>query len=735
MATADLHPATDTTAEQQRAFERLLEGRSPDEQVLLRRSFALATQAHAGQTRRSGEPYITHPLAVAGILHELGLDHETLAAALTHDVVEDTPVGLDRVRAELGDTVAALVEGVTKMVSIAEYGGGARGRSVERQQVERLKKLLLAMASDVRVVLVKLADRLHNMRTLRHLEPPARRRIAAETLEIYAPLASRLGIARLKWELEDLCFRELEPDTYVSIARQLDERRSDRERYVQRVVGLLGGKLAEQGIRAEVRGRVKHIYSIWRKMQQKSLGFEQVFDARAVRVLVDDVAACYAALGVVHTLWRHVAREFDDYIANPKSNGYRSLHTAVLGPEGRTLEVQIRTWQMHRHAEYGVAAHWRYKEGAHGASAPPADARAGWLRQILDVKDDEEGPRDFLDRFNAEVLEDRVYVVTPKGEVLDLPAGATPLDFAYHVHTDVGHRCRGAKVNRQMVPLTRRLRSGDQVEVLTTRNATPSRDWLLPHLGYLATSRARHKVRHWFKHQDHEKNVSAGNEVFQRELKRLGVGAPDRELLLSRFNYKSFEDLLAGIGCGDVSPAQLAGALQQILPRTEPPAPVPQRRRRRRAPAPRGVRIQGVGDLLTQIARCCQPVPGDAIVGFITRGRGVSVHRKDCPNMLRLDEARRTRLVDVSWAGESSDQTYAVRVLVRAYDRRGLLSDVTTVLSAQGVNIDALDTRTAEQDRIAEIRITLQVSDLTHLSRVLDLVGQIPNVFEARRTG
>jgi len=733
MSTLDAIPAAapPLTAQAEEALARLLDGRGADEQAFLRRALDLAARAHAGQERRSGEPYVSHPLAVAGILNDLGLDTETLAAALLHDVVEDTAVDLPRLGREVGGTVAALVEGVTKMDAMTGYGAGfgTAAGATERTQAERLKKLLLAMASDVRVVLVKLADRLHNMRTLRHLDRETRERVARETLAIYAPLAGRLGIAQFKWELEDLALRELEPDTYVTLARQIDERRTDREAYIKRVVATLQQKLRAQGVRAELSGRAKHIWSIWQKMQAKHLSFEQVYDARAVRVLVDDVAACYSALGVVHTAWKHVAREFDDYIANPKANGYRSLHTAVVGPEGKTLEVQIRTHEMHRNAEYGVAAHWRYKEGA--ASAAPAEA--AWLDPLLGDRDDDERPRDFLERFNAELSGDRVYVATPRGELLDLPAGSTPLDFAYAVHTEIGHRCRGAKVNGAMVPLTTALRSGDQVEVLTTRNGTPSRDWLSPHLGYLASARARAKVRHWFKHRDHDKNVTAGQEIFNRELRRLGVAGTDKDALVKRFNFTRFEDFLAGLGGGDVSAAQLAGALQHEVPRP-PPAPVQRPRKSRRARPGSPVQVEGVGDLLVTMARCCAPVPEDAIVGFVTRGRGVTIHRGDCRNMLRLDAEQRGRLVDVSWSGESAE-TWPVRVAVRAWDRRGLLRDVTTVLTAENVNISALDTHGDGGEQSVEILATLHVRDLEHLSRVLDRIGQVPNVFEARRTG
>jgi GTP pyrophosphokinase len=722
----------DLPAELAAALSGILEGRASNEAAIIERAFALAESAHRGQQRASGEPYIAHPLAVARILHELRLDHETIAAALLHDVVEDTDIGLDRIGADFGAPVAALVDGVTKMDAIDQYSESVLGTVDERRQVDRLKKLLFAMADDVRVVLIKLADRLHNMRTLRHLDAASRRRIARETLDIYAPLASRLGIGQFKWEMEDLALREMEPDTYARISQQLHERRTDRERYVQGVVSNLGAMLEQNGIHADVRGRVKHIYGIWRKMQEKDLSFDQVFDIRAVRILVDTVAGCYSALGVVHTLWKHVPREFDDYIANPKSNRYQSLHTAVIGPEGKTLECQIRTHEMHAHAEYGVAAHWRYKEGA---KSPDTDveAKVNWLRQILEVKDDAEGPRDFLDRFNAALQNDRVYVVTPRGEVLDLAAGATPLDFAYHIHTDVGHRCRGARVNGVMVPLTYTLKSGDQVEILTTRNAAPSRDWLSPHLGYLKTPRARAKASHWFKEQDYEKNLAAGQDVFQRELRRMGISNPDRERLLARFNYKKFEDLLAGIGHGDVSGAQLANALQQIMP-VRAPEPVTEQPRRRIRPRPQsGIQIHGVRNLLTQLAKCCRPVPNDPIVGFITRGRGVSIHRSDCPNMLRLDAERRTRLIDVSWS-VSDTKTYPVDVLVTAYDRQGLLRDVTTILAAEGVNVLSLDTRTSTQDQTAEIQATVEVSDFGHLSRVLDRITQLRNVIEARRT-
>ncbi len=713
----------------------ILATRSTVEVTAIKRAWHLAETALHGRQQASGESRINHPLAVAGILQELRLDHESLIAALLHDIVEDADIdiGIEAIRDDFGNVVADLVDGVARMAAISEYSDSVFARMDEQRQLERLKKLLLVMAQDARVVLIKLADRLHDMRTLRQLDAPERQRIARETLKIYAPLASRLGIAHFKWEMEDLALRELEPTTYAQIAGHLNERRTARERDVKRIVTTLDSQLENSGVKAEITGRVKHIYGIWLKMQAKNLGFDKIFDVRAVRILVDSLADCYTALSMIHSLWNLVPNEFDDYIANPKPNGYQSLHTAVIGPRGNTLEVQIRTYDMHAHAEYGVAAHWRYKEGTTTGDDGAMEAKVSWLRQIIDVKDTAEGPRDFLDRFGAEMLTDRVYVLTPRGEVLDLPDGATPLDFAYLIHTDVGHRCRGAKANGIMVQLTYRLRSGDQISILTTRNGTPSRDWLSPHLGYLHTPRARAKVRHWFKEQDHEKNMLAGQEMFQRELRRLGIENPDREKLLSRFNYKRFKDLLAGIGHGEVSGAQLATALQHIQP-VLPAAPVSEPRRRNKKKSGAGILVQGVGNLLTQFARCCRPVPEEPITAFITRGRGVSIHRADCPNMLHLDEEQRTRLIEVSW--DSSDSgTYAADILVIAYDRKGMLHDITTVLAGASVYVSTMDTRGAARGEVGTIKMTVEVSDLGHLSRVLDQLSQLRNVIEARRVG
>ena len=674
-----------------------------------------------------------HGLDTAVILAELGLDADTLAAGLLLPAAQDDALTPDAIAAELSSTVSALVSGAKRMGSLGDYRHGAQeGTGVDATQIERARNLLLALAEDARALLIRLAERLALMRRLHTCGPEQRENVAGECLEVYAPLAGRLGIRHLKSELEDLAFRELDAHTYISIARRLDERRADRERYVAKVTRELAEALRTQGIRAEVSGRPKHIYSIWRKMKAKGASFEEVFDLRAFRVLVRDVAACYTALGVVHSRWRHIPREFDDYIATPKPNRYQSLHTAVIGPEGKILEVQIRTREMHQHAEYGVAAHWRYKEGASGRGRD-ADARIEWLKQVLEEPESAAGGADFLDQFRSELFSYRVYAMTPRGKILDLPAGATALDFAYQIHTDVGHRCRGAKINGKMAPLTRALESGDRVEILTARNGSPSRDWLNQHLGYLKTSRARAKVRQWFRHQDHDRNLSAGQEIVNRELRRLGIAALDREVLLERFKYPRFEDLLAAIGGGDVTSGQLVTALQHQVPRPAKTAPAPSTLLPARSRRGGNVRISGVGDLLTNLAQCCKPIPPEPIAGFITRGRGVSIHRKDCTNLLRLAGAEMDRIIDVEWE-ESSVATYPVELYIDARDRKGLLRDITALVANDKINVDLLHSRT-EPERSVVIEMRVDVVDVAQLNRLIDRIGRVPNVREVRRTG
>jgi GTP pyrophosphokinase len=709
----------------------LLKGRPDPEKQVLEKAADWASSAHRDQQRASGEPYYSHVLAVAEILKELNLDHETLAAAMLHDVVEDTDVTLENVRSEFGPVIAHLVDGVTKMERIGEFRQLDQDDKQGHEQAESLRKLLLAMADDVRIVLIKLADRLHNMRTLQHLDVERQQRIAQETLDIYAPLANRMGIWQIKWELEDLSLRYLEPDAYQKLVRQLDESRESREHYIKRVVDVLKDELEKVGVKATISGRPKHINSIWRKMQRKQVDFDQIFDMRAVRILVKEEKDCYAALGVVHGLWRHIPNEFDDYIANPKKNLYRSLHTAVVGPDGHNLEIQIRTEEMHQHAELGVAAHWRYKEGGGGDAG--YEEKVAWLRQVLEWKDEEDSAVDFVDRFKSEAFHDRVYVLTPQGRIIDLPRGATPLDFAYAVHTEVGHRCRGAKVNGRIVQLTYPLQNGEQVEVLTTRQGEPSRDWLNTHLGYLKTTRARSRVRSWFKHQDYEHNVTAGRSILDRELHRLGINDLPMEKLASRFRYRQVEEFLEAIGHGDVTAGHLANAINELVPRQSSlETPRPRLAKKEHSTTDGGFRILGVGNLLTTTARCCRPVPNDPIIGYITRGRGVTIHRQDCGNVLRLQGEDRDRLIEVEW-GSVSDEGYLVDIAVEAYDRSGLLRDITVVLANEKINLNGVNTATDKRDGIARMSLTLEIADIAQLSRVLTKIGQLPNVVEARR--
>ncbi len=690
----------------------------------------LCVDAHHGQQRVSGEPYYLHALAVAEILNDLNLDYETLAAAMLHDVVEDTRVTLDDVRTRFGDVIARLVDGVTKMERIGEFQDASLG-SQDHSQAESLRKLLLAMAEDVRVVLIKLADRLHNMRTLKYLDESRQRRIAQETLDIYAPLANRLGIWQIKWELEDLSLRYLEPEAYKSLASMLDEKREDREHYIAGVIATLEAELRKAGITASVSGRPKHINSIWRKMQRKQVDFDQIFDMRAVRILVKEEKDCYAALGIVHGLWRHIPKEFDDYIANPKENLYRSLHTAVVGPGGHNLEVQIRTEEMHKHAELGVAAHWRYKEGR--GFDPGYEEKIAWLRQLLEWREEEHSANDFVDRFKSEAFQERVYVLTPQGRIIDLPQGSTPLDFAYAVHTEIGHRCRGAKINGRIVQLTYQLKNGEQVEVLTTRQGEPSRDWLNSHLGYLKTSRAKSRVRSWFKRQDYELNVSAGRGILDREFHRLAISDLPIDKLAARFKYKQVDELLAAIGRGEITQGHLANAASELMPRQEPQEPLrPRLSKKQQAAAATGFRIRGVGNLLTSLARCCSPVPNDPIIGYITRGRGVTIHRQDCGNILRLLGEERDRLIEVEWGATASDN-YPVDISIEAYDRSGLLRDITTLLANEKINVTGVTTATDPGDGIARMSLSLQITDISQLSRVLSQISQLPNVVEARR--
>lgn len=709
---------------------------SPNDQTLVERAYRRAEEAHAGQQRKSGEPYFTHCVAVAHILADMKLDAEAVAAALLHDTLEDTHLTLEDLRIEFGETVASLVYGVSKLTNLPINVDSANRRN--DRELEYIRKMLLAMGHDVRVVLVKLADRLHNMRTLGYMPPHKQVQTARETLDIFAPLANRLGIWQFKWELEDLSFRYLNPNEYKHLASNIAEHRADRERYMEKVIHTLRTELEEYGItNATITGRPKHMYSIYSKMQRKQLPFDQIYDVRAVRVIVYDKPVCYLVLGIVHNLWRPIPGEFDDYIASPKDNFYQSLHTAVLDNEGKTIEVQIRTWDMHEHAEYGIAAHWRYKEGRKERDED-YERRISFLRRLMEFGPEVDNPETFLNTMKSEVFQDRIYAFTPKGDIYDLPVGATPIDFAYHIHTEIGHRCRGAKVHGRLVGLDYNLKTGDQVEILTSKRGGPSLDWLNPNLGYVKTTRAKNKIRQWFRKQNREKHFSNGREMLERELKRLGVSdSMAFETVAHLFHYERVDDFMVAIGAGDINSSQIAtrileterqeqkkDLLETMLdaaPRSAPLHISPQ--------TSNGVNIMGTGGLLVHLARCCSPMPGDDILGYITRGRGVTVHRKDCSNIHANQEPE--RLVDVAWGHTPNEQRYSVPVEIVAYDREGLMRDISIVIADANVNMSSVNVSTRQN--IATFQIMIEISSIDQLTRILTRLEGVDNVVEARR--
>jgi len=676
---------------------------------------------------------LEHGMALGSILSGLHLSHELICATLLHDVVSNDLVTLEEVESRCGKSVAAIIDGVIRMSSL-----GLLQERVDRSHssAESLRKLLLAMADDIRVVLIMLAERLYLMRSIKEYDESERRKMSRETMDLYAPLANRLGIWHLKWELEDLAFRYTDPLTYKQIAHFLDERRVDRQEYIDTLIAKLQQRLGQEGIKADIKGRPKHIYSIWKKMQRKGVGFHDIYDARAVRVLTDSTADCYHVLGIVHSLWPHIPKEFDDYIATPKGNDYQSIHTAVVGPLGRTVEIQIRTHEMEEHAELGVAAHWRYKEGGKGDHQ--FEQKIAWLRKILDTKEEGEdgGDEDVIDRFQSEIFHDRVYVLTPGGDVLDLQQGATPLDFAFAIHSEVGNRCRGAKVNGRIVPLTYVLQNGEQIEVLTTKEGKPSRDWLNPQLGYLVTSRARSRVKAWFNQLDHDVHLSDGRQMLERELQRLGVKNLKHEQIAQEMRQNNLDDLLVQLGRGDVTSAQIASAIHRLTHKkgqttfAEMPRVVSRGVGDEVGKGP--ISIQGVGNLMTQMANCCQPTPGDEIIGYITIGRGVSIHRQDCNNILNMDEEQCKRLIEVNWESDLRE-TFPVDIEIEAFDRKGLLVDIYLLLNNENINVLATNSHSDKQNHTARFDITLEVSDIDQLSRVLNRINQLQNIIEVRR--
>jgi GTP pyrophosphokinase len=692
-----------------------------------------ASLANAGRTLAAagaGDAVLASGMEAAELVASLTMDEGLAVATLLHGaqrtglaVDEEALVGM------LGASPVALAAELTRLGELGIPAGWSAQQGLNPQQAETLRKMLLAIAADPRLIVARLAEQLVRLRGARDLLPPERQRLAMETREIFAPLANRLGVWTVKWELEDQAFRYLEPDEYRRIAAALAERRVDRERYIEEVCALLSRELANAGVTATVYGRPKHIFSIWRKMQRKHVGFEQVFDVRAVRIVVDSIADCYAALGVVHGLWPYIPGEFDDYIATPKDNEYRSIHTAVIGPEHKSLEIQIRSRDMHEHAELGVAAHWRYKEG--GAPDHDYARKIEWVRRMLDPGAAEE-TGDFIESVRGELFADRIYALTPRGEVVDLPRGATPLDFAYQLHTNLGHRCRGAKVNGRIVPLNQSLESGQIVEIITGREAAPSRDWLLPAQGYLISPRSRAKVRAWFRRHDETDHRHAGREALERELAASGAGQEMVAPLVRELHAESAEDLHAQIGAGDISAAQLSQALARVR---APAVPELAPTRRRRTGAHRSpVEIEGVGDLPITMARCCGPMPPAPIAGYVTLGRGVTIHRVGCPQLVRMRAARPERVLNCDWS-QDSGRVLPVQIRVEAYDRRGLLRDVSDVMAVEKLSIDGVNSNTDPADRIATIIMRTAVRDTEQLGRVLQRLSSVPNVLKSERVG
>lgn len=694
----------------------------PEEELaVVRKAYVFARNAHHNQTRDSGEPYFVHPVEAAQILIDLKLDARSVAAVLLHDVVEDTEVTIDQLRSEFGPEIAALVDGVTKLTRLED-------QSKEEAQAGTYRKMFIAMADDPRVVLIKLADRLHNLRTLDALSPDRQKRIARETLDIYAPLAHRLGIWQFKWELEDLAFRYLEPEKYQEISHQLAMRREARERVVQRVITRLRQTLEKEGIQAHISGRPKHIYSIYKKMERKKVLLEHIYDQLAVRVIVNSVGECYRVLGIVHSMWPPVLSEFDDYIAVPKESMYQSLHTTVLIPGEQPCEVQIRTWEMHEVAEHGIAAHWRYKEGF-GRSDQSFEAKLTWLRSLIEWRREFTDAREFMESFKADILEEQVYVFTPKGKIIDLPQGSTPVDFAYRIHSEVGNSCIGARVNGKQVALHTPLQNGDIVQIMTSKTPRgPSRDWL----EFVKTANARTHIRRWFRRQLREENIAAGRDLLDKELKRLGLTVSFEEIA-SANGFKSPDDLFLHIGSGELTARQAAQKLLSQRKDVEeplaalPPVSPPQSRK----PAQSVVLVRGEDDVYTRLARCCNPVQGEPIIGYVTQGKGISVHRADCHNI--LNERHPERLIEVGWANTRAEQSYPVPVRIEAWDRVGLWRDITNIIADAGINIRDVQQLPNKHHGRATLLTTVMVESLSQLTMLLDKLNRIPDVIEARR--
>ncbi|WP_245922457.1 RelA/SpoT family protein [Alkalicoccus saliphilus] len=720
--------------------EQVLEKASeylPEKDVeFLRRAYEMAEYAHREQYRRSGEPYIWHPVQVAGILVDLGMDPDTVAAAFLHDVVEDTDVGLDELETKFGEQVAMLVDGVTKL-------GKIKYKSKEEQQAENHRKMFVAMAKDIRVILIKLADRLHNMRTLKHLPPEKQRRISNETLEIFAPLAHRLGISKIKWELEDTSLRYLNPQQYYRIVNLMKKKRVERESYIDEVKDLLKDRLGNMNVEADIHGRAKHIYSIYRKMVLQKKQFNEIYDLFAVRIVVKSIKDCYAVLGTIHTQWKPMPGRFKDYIAMPKANMYQSLHTTVIGPKGDPLEVQIRSEDMHKVAEFGVAAHWAYKEGKSVDDAESLETKMSWFREILEWQNNTNDAQEFMESLKIDLFSDMVFVFSPKGDVMELPKGSVPLDYAYRIHTEVGNRCIGAKVNGKMVPLDHQLKTGDIVEILTSKHSYgPSQDWLK----ITQSSHAKNKIRQWFKREKREENVEKGRDMVEKEIEKKGfttkqvLTKENIERVMDKFSFTTEEDMYAAVGYQGITAAQVVTRLTDNLRRQEEQVEKqtlaeaveelkPQHKSSSKTDS--GVRVKGIDNLLIRLSRCCNPVPGDDIVGYITKGRGVSIHRSDCPNVQQEDV--KARLLPVEWdTRPQQSKNYDVDIEISGYDRRSLLNDVLQAVAETKTNIQAV-TGKADKNKMAMIDMTISIQNTAHLQRVVERIKQISDIYTVRR--
>ncbi|WP_195336528.1 RelA/SpoT family protein [Paraclostridium bifermentans] len=709
---------------------------------LIEKAYYYGKKAHEGQLRKSGEPYFIHPIAVANILCDMELDMQTIAAGLLHDVVEDTEFTYEDIKNDFGEEIADLVDGVTKL-------GQIKYKSKEETQAENLRKMFLAMSKDIRVILIKLADRLHNMRTLKFMPPEKAKAKATETLEIYGGIASRLGIYKVKWELEDIALRYIDSDGYYDLVEKVAKKRSQREAYIERIVHVLKEKFDEVNINCDIYGRPKHFYSIYRKMKNKHKDFEEIYDLMAVRIIVNSVKDCYAVLGMVHTLWKPIPGRFKDYIAMPKPNMYQSLHTIVVGPDGEPLEIQIRTKEMHNIAEYGIAAHWKYKEGKTSVKESKLEEKLQWLRQMMEWEKDLKDPQEFMDALKDDVFNSQVYVFTPKGDVIELPAGSTPIDFAYRVHTNVGNKCVGAKINGRIVTLDYKLQNGNIVEILTSANSSgPSRDWI----NIVQTPNAKSKIRQWFKKERREENIERGNLILEKEFKKYSIPTKDPIIekymlqMARKFNQPTVGDLVATIGYGGIMPSQIVPKVKELYEKdhvkksseieviddiNKHSIGEQEYTKKRKKSSPQGIIVKGVDNILVRFAKCCNPIPGDEIIGYITKGRGVAVHRKDCPNSNLDNEYFRNRLVEVSWEN-SNNAKFEAEIQIQAEDRRGIINDITHIVSIEKVSLNGINARKGKLN-IVSVNLLVEVDSIETLTLLMKKVRAIPGVEDIYR--